>query len=85
MFSFFKKRKGMMKLATVVSKRSKTVISNYAGNRASIDRYFIKVMDKEGSLEEYAVTAQTYSRALKGSRIHLRFEDDFLSEIVLGV
>jgi|GEM_PF-3426258 len=84
MFSFLKRKKGITKLATIVSKRADTTIFSHSGKNKSTEFYFIKVMHPDGKLEEFGVSPRLYQRAQKGGRVQLLFNDSFLDKIVLG-
>lgn len=84
MFSFFKKKKGITKLATIVSKRADTTIFSHSGKNKSTEFYYIKVMHPDGKIEEFGVSPHIYQRAQKGGRVRLQFHDSFLDKIILG-
>ncbi len=84
MFSFLKRKKMKVKLATILSKRANTIISSHSGKHNSTEFYYIKVQHTNGVSEEFGVAYPLYRQANKGSRVRLYFDNSILDQIVLG-
>lgn len=84
MFSFLKRKKMKVKLATVLSKRTNTTITSHSGKHNSTEFYYIEVQHPNGATEEFGVDYPLYKRANKGSRVRLYFDNSILDQIVLG-